>query len=75
MYEWYANEWIHIIAIHPLTRSYYYFKQGVLSEYIPLNKDIKTTSDINAILASAMEMETNYIVDATQENLPVYSLN
>jgi hypothetical protein len=31
--------------------------------------------DVKSFIESAKEMETNHIVDATQENLPVYSLD
>jgi uncharacterized protein YbcC (UPF0753/DUF2309 family) len=74
MYEWYINEWIHLVAVHPETHQFYYFKQGGFIEYNPINKDVKAAEDIIALIESAQEMETNYIVDATQENLPVYTL-
>ncbi len=75
MYEWYKNEWVHIVALHPETKQFYYFKEGKFIEYNPLNKQVPEANDIITLLESAKEMETNYIVDATQENLPVYTIN
>jgi uncharacterized protein YbcC (UPF0753/DUF2309 family) len=75
MYEWFINEWVHLIAVNPETGKFFYFKGGVFSEYIPLPEKIASTSDLNNIIESAKEMETNQIADATRENLPVYILN
>lgn len=74
MYEWFINEWVHLIAVNPETDKFFYFKEGVFKEYFPLQKEIKSVTDVNSLIEKAKEMETNYIVDATQENLPVYSL-
>ncbi len=74
MYEWYINEWVHLVAIHPETHTFYTFSKGEFTEYIPLQHSIPTTSDILSIINNAKEMDSNYIVDATKENLPVYNL-
>jgi uncharacterized protein len=60
MYEWYINEWIHLVAIHPETRELYKFKDGRFQLYKPLNLDIQEIQELTPIL------ETN------QENCPVY---
>ena len=75
MYEWYINEWIHLVAIHPETRACYYFKEGVFEPYDPSHFDISPTGDFHRLVESANGMETNQIADATKENLPVYTLN
>ena len=75
MYEWFINEWVHLVAINPETGNFYYYKDGAFSEYVPLTKKIAEVQDLNSLIESAKEMETNNIIDATQENLPVYSLN
>jgi uncharacterized protein len=36
---------------------------------------IKTIHNMEEFIESANEMETNHIVDATEENLPVYLLD
>lgn len=72
LYEWFANEWVHLVAIHPDTNEFYYFKNGEFAPYVPLKPTIKAVDDIHHFIESAKEMETNHIVDATQENLPVH---
>ncbi|MBI2272071.1 MAG: DUF2309 domain-containing protein [Bacteroidetes bacterium] len=74
MYEWFINDWVHLIVIDPETNKFNYFKNGVFTEYIPLTKETGVVKEMNTLIESANEMETNYIVDATKENLPVYSL-
>jgi uncharacterized protein len=75
IYEWYLNEWVHIVAIHPHTGQFFYFKEGVFIEYMPLTKELDKIDDVIALVELSKEMETNHIVDATKENLPVYTLN
>ena len=75
MYEWYINEWVHIMVVHPETHQLFYLKEGAFAEYVPLTKEIDSAGDINSLIESAREMETNYIVDATKENLPVFTLS
>lgn len=74
MYEWFINDWVHLVAIHPETNKFYYFKEGGFTEYTPITNETRVIEDFNAFIESAVEMETNYIVDATQENLSVYRL-
>jgi uncharacterized protein YbcC (UPF0753/DUF2309 family) len=74
MYEWFINEWVHLVVIHPETNTFHYFKDGAFTVYEPLATKIGKVTDLTALIESAKEMETNYIVDATRENLPVYSL-
>lgn len=71
MYEWFINEWVHVAAIHPETNEIFYFKDGAFNLYQPFENNI-STKDIHALIEDAKEMETNNIVHATQENLPVY---
>jgi uncharacterized protein YbcC (UPF0753/DUF2309 family) len=75
MYEWYINEWVHLMAMHPETGQFFYFREGAFTEYIPLTGTIKTVKDLTALVESATEMRTNNIVDATEENLPVYAIH
>ena len=30
VFEWYKNEWVHIIALHPEEKQFYYFKNGCI---------------------------------------------
>jgi uncharacterized protein YbcC (UPF0753/DUF2309 family) len=74
MYEWYVNEWVHILVVHPETNKFFIFKDGTFKEYDPLMKKVNTVDDLIVLVEDAREMETNYIAHATQENLPVYSI-
>lgn len=62
-YEWFINEWVHLVAIHPETKAFYSFKKGAFVPYYPLMKHIETVSDLNPLLAS------------NQENFPVYLIS
>lgn len=74
MYEWFINEWVHLVALNPETNKLYYFTDGKFVSYVPQSK-INSINNLNSFIESAKEMETNYIVDATKENLPVHTLN
>jgi uncharacterized protein len=77
VFEWYKNEWVHIVALHPEEQEFYYFQNGVFSKYeiITHASAIKTIHNMEEFIESASEMETNHIVHATEENLPVYLLD
>ena len=75
MYEWFINEWVHLVAVHPVSGQFHYFKNGGFTIYEPLKKQLDRVTDIHKLIESAPEMETNETVDATKENLPVYLLN
>lgn len=72
VYEWFKNGWVHLVAIHPDTDQFFYFKEGAFVQYVPLAKQVRLANDMKKLIESAKEMETNYILDATQENLPVH---
>ena len=77
VFEWYKNEWVHIVALHPGEKQFYYFKDGAFSRYDPITGPdaIKTIHNMEKFIEGASEMETNHIVHATEENLPVYLLD
>src|SRR5688572_3722948 len=77
VFEWYKNEWVHIIALDPEETQFYYFKNGAFEKYQPITnaKEIGTIHNMEEFIEGAMEMETNHIVHATEENLPVYLLD
>ncbi|HRF41664.1 MAG TPA: DUF2309 domain-containing protein [Saprospiraceae bacterium] len=74
LYDWFKDEWVHLVAIHPDTNDFYYFKNEAFYLYKPVKESVERADDVHYLLESAKEMETNYIVDATQENLPVHIL-
>jgi len=55
MYEWYINDWINLIAIHPETRQFYLFKEGKFELYEPLPQKIEVVKDITPIIESTLE--------------------
>lgn len=77
VFEWYRNEWVHIVALHPGEQQFYLFRNGVFEVYRPLTTDqeIGTIHNMEEFIEGAREMETNHIVHATEENLPVYLLD
>ncbi|MBL0356666.1 MAG: DUF2309 domain-containing protein [Chitinophagaceae bacterium] len=77
VFEWYKNEWVHIVALHPEEKQFYYFKNGAFIKYDPITNaaEIKTIHNMEQFIEGAKEMETNHIVHATEENLPVYLLD
>lgn len=77
VFEWYKNEWVHIMALHPEEKQFYYLRNGVFEKYEPITdaKEIGTIHNMEEFIEGALEMETNHIVHATEENLPVYLLD
>ncbi len=77
VFEWYQNEWVHIVALHPTEQQFYYFKNGAFEKYEPITaaSEIQTIHNMEEFIEGAREMETNHIVHATEENLPVYLLD
>jgi hypothetical protein len=77
VFEWYKNEWVHIAALHPEEQQFYYFRNGLFEKYDPITgaDEIKTIHNMEKFIENAKEMETNHIVHATEENLPVYLLD
>lgn len=72
LYEWFDNEWIHLVALHPKEKALYEFKEGAFVPYAPLTKELPTVDDLPRMFETTLKMETNHILDATQENLPVH---
>lgn len=59
-YEWFLNEWIHLVVVNPVTKELSYFKDGAFTGYEPLQKTVKSVRDIESL------------VESHQENFPVY---
>ncbi|MCL6261680.1 DUF2309 domain-containing protein [Aquiflexum sp. TKW24L] len=62
-YEWFANEWVRLVAIHPKTKEAFLFKGGKFISYQPLARQIEKIQNLDELLVS------------TSENLPVYLLS
>jgi hypothetical protein len=74
MYEWFINEWVHLVSVNPETSEIFYFREGEFIPYQTLAREIHFYKDVHTLLENAKEMETNHIAHATQENLPVFLL-
>lgn len=62
-YEWFKNEWIVLVAIHPGTNRQYLLKHERFVEYEPLTSSLQKVSNLADVLSS------------TQENLPVFLMS
>lgn len=72
LYEWFSNEWIHLVVLDPDKKKLYVFKAGDFVPYAPLTKDLPILHDLPRTFETALKMKTNHILDATQENMPVH---
>jgi uncharacterized protein YbcC (UPF0753/DUF2309 family) len=61
-YEWFINEWVHLVVINPETKGLFYFKDGAFLPYKPLKQTIRKISDITPL------------IEENIDNLPVYVL-
>ena len=59
-YEWFINEWVHLVAVDPRTNELYRFREGKFELYQTLTKEIPVVKDIAAL------------VESGSENLPVH---
>nr|WP_290930071.1 hypothetical protein [Haliscomenobacter sp.] len=59
-YEWFINNWINLVAVHPETQELYRFKSGYFEPYHTLQKDLPLLHDLKST------------IESNTENLPVY---
>lgn len=62
VYEWYINEWIYLVVVHPENQKFLLFKEGAFHEYNPL-QEVKRTKDVTTL------------IESTQENIPVHIIS
>lgn len=62
-YEWFINEWVNLVVVHPEINELYRFKDGAFTVYHPLTKSLEVVDDLTPIIESHIE------------NLPVYLIN
>jgi uncharacterized protein len=74
LYEWFINEWVHLVVYDPHTTSFFRFSNGAFVPYTSLIGEVGTIEDIGKTIESVSGMESNYILDATKENMPVHLL-
>jgi uncharacterized protein YbcC (UPF0753/DUF2309 family) len=59
-YEWFINEWVHLVVVNPETRELFTFKDGRFVHYHPLRESIEEVSELEPLF------------ETQQENIPVY---
>jgi uncharacterized protein YbcC (UPF0753/DUF2309 family) len=62
-YEWYNNEWMHLVSVNPVTRKLQVFKDGQFVTYKPLKTNLELAPNLNNL------------VESTEQNFPVYLFN
>jgi hypothetical protein len=62
-YEWFINEWVHLVAVNPETHELFVFKDGQFRPYQPLRQRVEAVHDITPL------------IESYQDNLPVYVLS
>ena len=62
-YEWFENEWVHLVAINPKDKSLHYFKDGDFTSYKPITNKIDHVDNLEVL------------IESTEENFPVYTIN
>src|SRR5579859_791950 len=62
-YEWFINEWVHLVAVNPETYELSLFKEGKFYPYQPSAQKIESVKDVLPL------------AESTHENLPVYTLS
>ncbi|MCA6363039.1 MAG: DUF2309 domain-containing protein [Bacteroidetes bacterium] len=61
-YQWFANNWVHLVAVHPLTRSFYIFKNET---FVPLSLDSMPSLPVRNL---------ELLLEQHADNFPVYML-
>lgn len=59
-YDWFKNEWIHLIVVEPESRMLFQFKEGAFHSYKPVNQTLSVIDNIESL------------IESHQENFPVY---
>lgn len=63
VYEWFINEWVHLVVVDPETNALSVFKDGRLIDYHPLKRNVDVVSDVTSL------------VESSTENIPVYIIS
>lgn len=52
-YEWFANEWVRLAAIHPETGEFFILRNGEFEPYIPITNSIETVENMMNLIESS----------------------
>lgn len=61
-YEWFINEWVNLVVVHPETQQLFFFRDGNFTEYHPVTNRLETATDVTPL------------VEAHQDNILVHLL-
>jgi hypothetical protein len=59
-YQWFINDWVNLVAIHPDTKELYKFRNGAFEIYHPVSKHVEKVEDVVPL------------VEVNPDNIPVY---
>jgi len=62
-YEWFINEWVHLVAIHPETLELFRFRNGTFVNYKTIKESIARIESIDKL------------VEANTDNIPVHLIS
>jgi len=62
-YEWFVNEWVLLVVVHPENHALFLFKEGEFHPYQPTITTIETAPNLESI------------IESHQQNLPVYAIS
>lgn len=54
-YEWYANNWVNLVAVHPETKSLFRFNDACFKPYHPESPNIPVCENIDILIESSMD--------------------
>jgi uncharacterized protein YbcC (UPF0753/DUF2309 family) len=72
LYEWFINEWVHLVVFDPYIKTFHRFNNGAFVPYAPITREVSAVEDISKTIEFVSGMESNYILDATKENMSVH---
>jgi uncharacterized protein len=54
-YQWFENDWVHLVVIHPTTKELLVFANGKFRHYVPAQTHIKKINNLNSLLENSKE--------------------
>ncbi|HMR88098.1 MAG TPA: DUF2309 domain-containing protein [Saprospiraceae bacterium] len=60
LYEWFINEWVHLVVVAPDDKSLWRFSEGNFKPYFPVMRELKVEADLDNLFENQ------------SENLPVF---
>lgn len=62
-YEWFVNEWVHLVVVDPDTKALHRYRNGAFTAYNPVPVNIEKVDDVTPI------------IEKEHDNLPVYLIS